>query len=84
MAKTPRDTYRYELKQGSKVVYRGITNNPERRCNEHNNDKNFSHMNIVGPRVTRSSARRWEQDSLQTYRKTHKGKNPKYNKKKSG
>lgn len=84
MAREPRDTYRYELKQGRKVVYRGITNDPERRCSEHSDDKNFTHMNIIGPRVTRESAEQWEKESLAAYRKTHQGNNPKYNKNNNG
>jgi predicted GIY-YIG superfamily endonuclease len=79
MAKAPRDTYRYELKLGREVVYRGITNNPERRCSEHGAEKHFSHMNVIGPKVTRESARQWEKESLETYRRTHQGNNPKYN-----
>lgn len=43
-----RDTYKYELTQGNKVVYVGITNNPERREAEHRQDKDFTTMRIVG------------------------------------
>ena len=32
-----RDTYIYQLKEGRKIVYIGITNNPNRRAIEHDN-----------------------------------------------
>jgi predicted GIY-YIG superfamily endonuclease len=79
MAKT-RDHYRYELKRGRKVVYRGITNDPERREAEHRQEgKNFSHTRIVGPAVTKETAQKWEGQSLASYRKSHGGKLPEYN-----
>ncbi len=75
-----RNNYRYELKRGHEVVYRGITNNPERRAAEHEDDgKDFTHIRIVGPRVMRETAERWEEESLATYRKNHGGRNPDYN-----
>ncbi len=71
---------RYELKNGRKTVYRGITNNPERREEEHRDErKKFTKMNTVGPRVTKDAAEKWEEKSLKTYRDNHGGKNPKYN-----
>ena len=42
-----RNTYKYELTKGNKVVYIGITNNPERREAEHRQNKNFDKMKIV-------------------------------------
>jgi predicted GIY-YIG superfamily endonuclease len=75
-----RNYHRYELKQGRKVVYRGITNNPERREEEHKDEgKRFSRMSIVGPTVTKESAEKWEEKSLEAYRENHRGKSPKYN-----
>ncbi|MCK4642526.1 GIY-YIG nuclease family protein [bacterium] len=80
MANKKRDYEKYELRQGRKVVYRGITNDLERRVNEHEaGGKKFSSVNKVGSKVTRGSAKQWEEKSLTTYRQTHKGKNPKYN-----
>ena len=35
-----RNTYKYELTKGNKVVYVGITNNPGRREAEHRQNKN--------------------------------------------
>ena len=37
-------------------------------------------MAPVGPKVTEETARNWEQQSLETYRRNHGGNNPKYNK----
>lgn len=33
-----RDTFKYELTKGNRVVYVGITNNPERREAEHHQE----------------------------------------------
>jgi len=75
-----RNYFRYELKKGNNVLYRGITNNPERRELEHKDEgKRFSHMNVVGPAVTQKSAEIWEEESLEQFRNSHEGKNPKYN-----
>ena len=80
--KTGRNYYRYELKYGNKVVYIGITNNPNRREAEHNNDgKKFTRFSIIGPAVTQDSADSWEESRLATYCKNHGGNTPKYNKK---
>jgi|GEM_PF-680046 len=75
-----RDTYRYELKDGRNVVYRGITKDPDKRFDEHRQDKRFTDMWIVGPAVSEKTARKWERQSLQSYRRSHRGKFPKYNK----
>lgn len=76
-----RNTYRYKLNQGGKVVQYGITDDPERRKQEHKDDgKQFNQMKIVGPIVTRDSAERWEEERLESYRRTHRGRNPRYNK----
>ena len=76
-----RNYYRYELKKENKVLYKGITNNPERREEEHKKEgKRFSNMKIIGPVVTKPSAEEWEEKSLEIYRKNHGGKNPRYNK----
>ncbi len=75
-----RDTYRYELRDGRKVVQYGITDDPERREREHHDDgKRFTTMNVVGPAVTRETAEEWEEDSLDSYRRGHRGRNPRYN-----
>lgn len=80
----PRDTYKYELKQGNKVVYAGITNDPIRRETQHRQDKDFDAMKIVGRASTRSGAEQWETDRLETYMRNHKGELPEYNKTTTG
>jgi predicted GIY-YIG superfamily endonuclease len=75
-----RNHYRYELRDGKKIVYLGITNDPARREEEHMSaGKKFKSMNILGPAITKESAEKWEEERLARYRKSHSGKNPKYN-----
>ena len=76
----PRDHYRYVLYHQGKIVYIGITNDPERREEEHRaGRKVFTTMRTQGPAVTKASAERWEEARLKSYRRTYGGKNPKYN-----
>jgi predicted GIY-YIG superfamily endonuclease len=45
-----KDTYVYKLVRGAEIVYIGITNDLERREEEHRKDKIFDKMQvIVGP-----------------------------------
>jgi predicted GIY-YIG superfamily endonuclease len=74
-----RDTARYTLRDGHKIVYIGITNKPERREGEHQQDKRFDQMRVEGPKVCRDTALDWEQQALDRFRRGHQGKNPKYN-----
>lgn len=75
----------YDLKKGKKIVYRGITNNPKRREKEHKNSgKKFTHMAITSRTLSEKSADKKEDKALSTYRKHHRGKNPKYNKDNTG
>ena len=79
------DCYNYDLKHGKRTVYKGITNDPERRLKEHDGDgKKFSHMKVSEPAVTRTTAKKREEDGLKTYRNGHNGKGPKYNKTNKG
>ncbi len=80
MPKKPRDTVMYDLKQGRKVVYRGTTNDPDRRTQEHRaQGKNFDRLVVTSRRMTAEGARRKEAENLAKYRKGHDGKNPRYN-----
>jgi predicted GIY-YIG superfamily endonuclease len=75
-----RDHYRYELRRGGKIIYIGITNNPDRRKSEHRSKgKYFASMTILGSAVTRESAQRWERKRLDQYAKNHRGSLPEYN-----
>lgn len=80
-----RDTFTYDLKRGNKIVYRGITNDPERRIQQHRADgKNFDKMAITSRRMTEDGAKNKESEILKTYRHSHGGRNPKYNKDSDG
>lgn len=81
LASGARDFYNYELKDGYTVVYRGQTNDLYRRKGEHLRDgKEFTHMKKIGNAKTLEGALKAEKESLKTYRKSHGGQNPKYNK----
>ncbi len=60
-SRQPRDTYRYHYQVGNKIVHFGITSNPARREAEHQQARPGGHIIQQGPRVTRQSAERWEQ-----------------------
>ncbi|EAY56070.1 MAG: hypothetical protein UBAL2_86920229 [Leptospirillum rubarum] len=76
-----RDYSRYELWNGRKLVYVGISNDPERRINEHDgSEKRFTTMRVIGPKVSEETARDWEQERLESYRRNHNGRNLKHNK----
>lgn len=55
-----RDTYKYHLKVGKKVVYRGITSDLSRRLKEHATRYPNSHIEKIGNKTTRDSALKWE------------------------
>mgnify|MGYP003300184612 CR=1 FL=1 len=79
-----RDTYKYELTRGNKVVYVGTTQDPKRREQEHRQDKDFDKMRLVGNVSTQGGASQWETERIQTYMKNHNGKTPEYNKNEHG
>lgn len=76
-----RNYCRYNLKDRHKIVYKGITKDPEQREEQHRDEgKKFTHMQIFGPSVKKDTAEKWEEESLKQYRYDHGGKNPRYNK----
>ena len=79
-----RDTNKYVLKQGNKIVYVGITDDPQRREAEHRQDMNFDKLEIVGRKTSRDNAEQWETDRIKTYMDNHDGKTPLYNQNTSG
>ena len=79
-----RNTNKYELTRGNKVVYVGITEDPVAREAQHRADKNFDKMRIVGAKSTRAGAEQWETERIHTYMKNHGGETPEYNKNTSG
>lgn len=63
-----RDTYRYELKVGKKVVHMGTTTDLKRREREYQKDFPHSQIAPVGHKVTREAASRWERAKLDKVR----------------
>ncbi len=55
-----RDTYKYHVKVGRKIIYRGITTDLERRGAEHKARRPNSRIVKVGRRTTRERALEWE------------------------
>ena len=60
MARKPRDTNKYNLKVGRRIVHRGITNDLERREREHRRTWPTARIEKVGRITTREGAREWE------------------------
>ena len=57
-----RDTYKYHLKKGNKVVHRGITNDLDRRQAEHQAQFPGAKIEQIGRRTTRDAALKWERE----------------------
>ncbi len=56
-----RNTYKYHFKLGNKIVHTGITNDLERREQEHKqNFGDSGHIKQVGRRTTRDATLNWE------------------------
>lgn len=56
-----RDTYKYHLKRGNKIIQSGITNDLDRREREHQREHGDGvHIKQVGNRTTRDGAKDWE------------------------
>lgn len=80
-----KDTYKYILKDGNEIVYYGITNDLERREQEHRSEGlKFTMMEKVGIATTREAAGVWEETSILQYKETHGGRRPRYNQNDSG
>ena len=76
-----RDTITYDLKKGRTVVYKGTTNDPERREAEHRESgKKFDRLVPTSRSMTEDGALKKEQKQLEQYQRSHGGENPKYNK----
>jgi len=55
-----RDTYKYHLKEGNKIVHRGITDDLDRRLRAHRQEFPRAKIKQVGRRTTREKALGWE------------------------
>ena len=62
MAHKPRNWYKYKFKVGNKIVHRGITEDLERREQEHRQRWPKGHIVQVGKRTTEDAARKWEEE----------------------
>ena len=62
MAKQKRDTYKYLVKRGNKVLDGGITKDLKRREQERQREYPGSNLKKVGIRTTEEGARKWEKD----------------------
>ena len=61
-----RDTYKYDFKVGNKIVHSGITNDLERREQEHQSRWSSGHITQVGRKTTEDAARAWEETKQKT------------------
>ena len=57
-----RDTYKYDFKKGNKIVHSGITDDLDRREEEHQQKWPKGHIKQVGKRTTEEAAREWEKE----------------------
>ena len=57
-----RNTYKYNFKIGNKIVHGGITDDLERREEEHQQKWPKGHITQVGRRTTEEAAREWEEE----------------------
>lgn len=58
-----RDTYKYHFKRGNEILHTGITNDLDRREQEHQRDIDpKGHIFQVGGPTTRDGAKAWEDE----------------------
>ncbi len=77
--------YGYTIRgRAGRVKYVGITNNPVRRAEEHRADGKRGILRVETRGMSRTTARKWEAGRLSKHRRTNAGKNPRYNKTRSG
>ena len=65
-----RDTYKYNFKVKNKIVHTGITNNIERREQEHQRNWTNGHISQVGNKTTHDAALDWEKEQRDTGKPT--------------
>ena len=61
-----RDTFKYDFKVGNKIVHSGITQDIERREEEHQQRWPKGHIVKVGTATTEKAAREWEETKQKT------------------
>ena len=57
-----RDTYKYHLKNGKRIVHRGITNDLNRREQEHQAEYPEAQIRQIGRKTTRKAVLEWERN----------------------
>ncbi len=68
-----RDTYKYHFKKGNQIIHTGITNDLERREQEHKRDSGGNgHIKKVGYATTRDAALKWEREQADKGKPTRK------------
>jgi len=58
-----RNTYKYHFKVGKKRVHGGITNDLERREQEHQQKWSNGHILQIGRKTTKNAAEQWEAEN---------------------
>ena len=58
----PRNTYKYYFKVGNKIMHGGMTDDIDRRGQEHKQEWPRGHIVQVGRRTTEEAARKWEKE----------------------
>lgn len=66
-----KNTYKYHLKRGGKVLFRSITDDLARREAEHQQEYPGSIIQQVGRRTTRAAALKWERGGGKRHYKLH-------------
>ncbi len=62
-----RNYYKYHFKVGNKIVHRGITNDLDRREEEHQQKWANGHITQQGNAVSKESALDWERDQHERF-----------------
>lgn len=75
--------YSLRNKRG-KTTYVGVTNNPRRRAKQHRSAGKKGRMRVETRGMSRSRAHRWESRRLSKHRRRNYGRNPRYNKTRTG
>lgn len=63
MAQKPRNTYKYHFKDGNRILHRGITDDLERREQEHRRNFGRGHILQIGRQTNREAALSWEREN---------------------
>ncbi len=75
-----RKSQTYALYDGRKKVYIGEAANPQQRAEQHREDgKRFDRVETTSRPMLKENAQKREAEQLETYRRGHGGKGPRYN-----